>query len=503
MGHYNGIEFIPKVEVTDKDSLALVYTPGVGAACLEIKNNPETSYDYTNRENMVGVFAYDYEQALQRAMFLKSAINVDACPFEIPKVSVEKLKFILENLEPSFGAFDVTLLDEDSKNTKFNVGIPVLTGVVEDLQKFFLCVSKNVFLQDMSKLTGSTNERALTLRKMAGGVIETKLTIEPHRKPIAIISDGTAVLGLGNIGAEAGMPVMEGKAVLFKSLGGVSAMPLCVRTQDPDEIVELTLLLEKSFSGVNLEDIAAPKCFDIEKRLVEAANIPIFHDDQHGTAVVVLAALLNALILAEKQLEDIKIVFSGAGAAACAVAKLLLTTGAKNVIMTNRDGIVYKGRPSNSPALEEMAAITNLQGLKGTLTDAMDGADVFIGLSAAGLLQPEHVKSMNAKPIIFALANPTPEIMPDVAKESGAFIVATGRSDFNNQVNNSLVFPGLFKALEVHGIKKITNEMKIKSAFAIASLVADDELSTDYIIVDALNHLAPDAIVAALASDGL
>ncbi len=497
MSYNKGIEFIPKIKVTDKKSLALVYTPGVSEACLKIKDDVECSYDYTNRENTVGVFAYEYEKALQRCLFLKSSINVDAYPFEIPQVNSEKLKFIIENLEPSFGAFDLSIIAEDVKETEFSVKIPVLKGYTGNLQKFFLCVSKNILLNDLSLLQGSVKEQSLTLRKMAGGVIETKLTENEQKKPVAIISDGSAVLGLGNIGAEAGMPVMEGKAVLFKTLGDVSAMPLCIKTQKSSEIIELVQLSKKSFSGINLEDICAPKCFEVENELIKTIDIPVFHDDQHGTAIVILAALLNALSLVAKELNTVKIVFSGAGAAACAVAKLLLKAGVENITMTDIDGIVYKGRKSNSEALEQMAEKTNLVKQSGDLSDAIEGADVFIGLSAANVMKQEYIAKMNKKPIVFALANPIPEIMPDKANEAGAYIVATGRSDFCNQVNNSLVFPGLFKGLLQYDIKKVTDELKIDCACAIAALVQENQLSTDYIIVDALSPLAPDAIVSA------
>ena len=341
------------------------------------------------------------------------------------------------------------------------------------------------------KLTGTTNEKSLQLREMAGGVIETQLTEEKHIKPVAIVSDGSAVLGLGDIKGLAGLPVMEGKAVLFQELGEVSAMPLCLKTQKAEEIIEIVLLLQNSFSGVNLEDIKAPRCFEVENKLIEQADIPIFHDDQHGTAVVVLAALLNALHLAGKKIEDVKIIFSGAGAAAIAVCKLILSVGAKNIIMYDIDGAIYKGREQNNFAHEEIANYTNLKCSKLPLNEEIKGSDVFIGLSAPNILNKKMIKSMNDKPIVFALANPTPEIMPDKAIEYGAFISASGRSDFPNQINNSLVFPGLFNGVLKHNIKKITNEIKINCAFALASMVKEDELSTDYILPDALDRRVP------------
>ena len=343
-------------------------------------------------------------------------------------------------------------------------------------------------------LTGTKNEKSLQLRKMAGGVVEVELTEEEQLKPVGIVSDGSAVLGLGDIGGLAGLPVMEGKAVLFQELGEVSALPLCLKTQVEDEIVEIVLLLQNSFSGINLEDIKAPRCFEVEDKLIEKAEIPIFHDDQHGTAVVVLAALLNALHLAEKKVDDVKIVFSGAGAAAIAVCKLILAVGAKNITMFDVDGAIFSGREQNNFAHEEIAKYTNLNSFKGPLKEGIKGADVFIGLSAPNLLDEEMVKSMNNKAIIFSLANPTPEIMPDIAKQYGAFISASGRSDFPNQINNSLVFPGLFNGVLKYNIKKITSEIKLNCAFALASLVKEHELDVDYILPDALDRTVPETI---------
>ena len=329
---------------------------------------------------------------------------------------------------------------------------------------------------------------------MAGGVIETELTEEEHIKPVAIVSDGSAVLGLGDIKGLAGLPVMEGKAVLFQQLGDVSALPLCLKTQVEEEIIEIVLLLQNSFSGVNLEDIKAPRCFAVEDKLIEKANIPIFHDDQHGTAIVVLAALLNALCVVGKKVEDVKIVFSGAGAAAIAVCKLILAVGAKNVTMFDIDGAIYAGRDQNNFAHEEISKYTNLNSFKGTLSEGIKEADVFIGLSAPNLLNEDMIKSMNEKPIVFALANPTPEILPDKAKEYGAFVCASGRSDFNNQINNSLIFPGLFNGVLKNKVQKITQEIKLNCAFALASIVQDDELSAEYILPDALDMQVPRVI---------
>lgn len=316
---------------------------------------------------------------------------------------------------------------------------------------------------------------------------------------VAVVTDGTAVLGLGDIGPEAGMPVMEGKCVLFKEFGGVDAIPLCVRSKDVDEIVKTVSLLAGSFGGVNLEDISAPRCFEIEKRLKECCDIPIFHDDQHGTAVITLAGLINALKLVGKDIKDVKIVTSGAGAAGIAIIKLLMSMGLQNVIMTDRTGAIYKGREGLNPIKEEMAEITNKGLEKGTLADVIKGADVFIGVSAPGTLTKEMVKTMAKDPIIFACANPVPEIFPDEAKEAGAAVVSTGRSDFPNQVNNVLAFPGIFRgALDVRA-SDINDEMKIAAAYALANLVSEDELNAEYILPAAFDPRVKDAVAEAVA----
>lgn len=300
---------------------------------------------------------------------------------------------------------------------------------------------------------------------------------------VAVVSDGTAVLGLGNIGPHAAMPVMEGKAVLFKQFAGVDAVPLCLDTNDVDKIVETVKLISPTFGGINLEDIASPNCFIIEERLKEELDIPVFHDDQHGTAIVALAGLINALKLVGKRLDKIRVVTSGAGAAGIAIIKLLLKLGVTDVIMCDSKGIIYEGRDfAMNEVKEEIAKVTNRAGLKGTLEDAMKGADVFIGVSVAGTVTQEMVKSMNKDPIIFAMANPVPEIMPEEAMSAGAKVVGTGRSDYPNQVNNVLAFPGIFRgALDVRA-RKINDEMKVAAAYAIASLIEEHELRPDYVI---------------------
>lgn len=314
---------------------------------------------------------------------------------------------------------------------------------------------------------------------------------------VAVVTDGTAVLGLGDIGPEAGMPVMEGKCVLFKAFGDVDAIPLCVRSKNVDEIVNTVRLLAGSFGGVNLEDISAPRCFEIEKKLKECCDIPIFHDDQHGTAVITLAGIINALKFVGKNLQDVKIVTSGAGAAGIAIIKLLMSMGLKNVIMTDRKGAIYEGREDLNPIKEEMAKITNFAHEKGTLAEVIKGADVFIGVSAPGTLNSDMVRSMAKDPIIFACANPTPEIFPEEAKAAGAAVISTGRSDYPNQVNNVLCFPGIFRgALDVHA-SEINDEMKIAAAYAIACLVSEEELNADYILPAAFDPRVKDAVAKA------
>jgi len=316
---------------------------------------------------------------------------------------------------------------------------------------------------------------------------------------VAVVTDGTAVLGLGDIGPEAGMPVMEGKCVLFKVFGDVDAFPLCVRSKSVDDIVNTVKLLAGSFGGVNLEDISAPRCFEIEKRLKEECDIPIFHDDQHGTAVVTLAAMINALKLSNKNIADIEVVVNGSGAAGIAITKLLMSMGLKKVILCDTKGAIYKGRDNLNGAKAEMAEISNLEMKKGLLKDVLVGADVFIGVSAPNTLTAEMVKEMAKDPIIFAMANPVPEIMPDVALAAGAKVVGTGRSDFANQINNVLAFPGIFKGALAVRASDINDEMKIAAAKAIASLVSSDELKPEFVIPSTFDPRVADSVADAVA----
>lgn len=316
---------------------------------------------------------------------------------------------------------------------------------------------------------------------------------------VAVITDGSAVLGLGDIGPEAALPVMEGKCVLFKSLGGVDAVPICIRTKDPDEFINAVSLLLGNFGGVNLEDISAPRCFEIERKLKEISDIPIFHDDQHGTAVVTLAALMNALRVVGKDISKIRVVTCGAGAAGIAIVKLLITIGLKHVIMCDRKGIIYKGREGLNDAKREIAEISNISRIKGSLGDAMQGADVFIGVSSPGTVSEDMVSSMAEGAILFPMANPTPEIMPDKARAAGAAVIGTGRSDFNNQINNVMAFPGIFRgALDVRA-SEINDEMKIAAAMALTELVSDKELTADYILPTAFDPRVAPSVAKAVA----
>ncbi|MBK1809768.1 NAD-dependent malic enzyme [Clostridium sp. YIM B02505] len=315
---------------------------------------------------------------------------------------------------------------------------------------------------------------------------------------VAVVTDGTAVLGLGDIGPKAGLPVMEGKAILFKAFADVDAFPICLDTKNVDEIVKTVKLIAPGFGGINLEDIGAPRCFEVEERLKKELDIPVFHDDQHGTAIVVLAGIINALKVVDKKIEDIKVVVNGAGAAGTAIAKLLLSSGVKNLIACDKVGILYKGIENVDDAKKELAKVTNPDNIQGSLADALVGADVFVGVSAPGIVTQDMVRSMNKDSILFAMANPTPEIMPEDAKTAGARVIGTGRSDFPNQVNNVLAFPGIFRgALDVRA-KEINEEMKIAAAYAIASMIKDEDLNEDYVIPNALDRTVASNVAEAI-----
>ena len=373
----------------------------------------------------------------------------------------------------------------------------------------------------------TTNEKALMLHEKWNGKIETasKCTIktredlalaytpgvaEPCKliaedkelaykytikaNTVAVVSDGSAVLGLGNIGPYAAMPVMEGKAVLFKEFGNVNAVPICLDTQDTEEIIKTVINIAPAFGGINLEDISAPRCFEIEERLKEALNIPVFHDDQHGTAIVVLAGIINALKVTGKRKEECRVVVNGAGSAGVAITKLLLTYGFSNIIMCDKSGILSKNSPDLNWMQKQMVEVTNLGGESGTLADALKGADIFVGVSAPGIVSEEMIASMNKDAILFAMANPVPEIMPDLAKAAGAKVVGTGRSDFPNQVNNVVAFPGIFKGALEGRATQITEEMKLAAANAIAGLVADEELNENNILPEAFDPRVADVV---------
>ncbi|WP_026835507.1 NAD(P)-dependent malic enzyme [Eubacterium xylanophilum] len=326
-----------------------------------------------------------------------------------------------------------------------------------------------------------------------------KYTIKSNT--IAVVSDGSAVLGLGNIGAEAAMPVMEGKAVLFKEFGGVNAFPICLDTQDTEEIIKTVVNIAPAFGGINLEDISAPRCFEIEERLKELLNIPVFHDDQHGTAIVVLAGIINALKVTGKKKEECRVVVNGAGAAGIAISKLLLRYGFKHIIICDRKGIISKESENLNWIKEEMLKVTNLENKTGSLADALVGADIFIGVSAPNILSAEMVKSMNEKSIVFAMSNPVPEIMPDVAKAAGAMVVGTGRSDFPNQVNNVVAFPGIFRGALEGRAPQITEDMKLAASLALANLISDEELNPDYILPEAFDPRVADAVCEAVKAN--
>lgn len=348
-----------------------------------------------------------------------------------------------------------------------------------------------------------TNKEELSIA-YTPGVAEPCLEIEKDESlaytytgkgnTVAVITDGTAVLGLGDIGPSAGMPVMEGKCALFKAFAGIDAVPICIDSKDPQVIIDTVYNISKSFGGINLEDISAPRCFEIERALIEKCDIPVFHDDQHGTAIIASAGLLNACKVTGRELGKLKIAISGAGSAGISIAKMILRLGFGDVILCDKEGTIYKGAPYNNPEQEKMAQVTNPENLKGTLADAMKGADILIGVSKPGVVTQDMIRSMAKDPIVFVMSNPTPEIMPDLAKEAGAAVVGTGRSDFPNQVNNVIAFPGIFRGALDARAPKITEEMKEAAAYAIAGVIPEEELSADYVLPDPFNPLIVERI---------
>ncbi len=502
-----------KHPINTLDDLSLIYTPGVGFSCKEIEKNIENLDILTNRKNSLAVIfdcKNEFENYLYKAQLICSIIkkssNIDAYPFVTKPID---MNFLIKNLLPSFNSFYVF----SDCDTDFDKGLFVikreleffeLEEIINDIQKFseHICNINTKF--ETVNSDDEFKNNALNLRENLNGVISTKnlckdISLEEIKKEffnpqnfvsenntVAIISDGSATLGFGNIGAEAAMPVMEGKAAIFKEMADIDAIPICLKTQVIEEILQISEALSPSFGGINLEDINAPRCFEIEEKLIKRTDIPIFHDDQHGTAIIVLAGLLSALELVNKKIENVKIVFSGAGAAAQAVAKLILKAGAKNIIMSDINGIVYKNRPENDNYLEKMANLTNPDNDTGDLSAAIKNADVLIGLSKGNIVTPEMIRTMNKDAIVFALANPVPEITPDIALANGAKIAATGRSDFKNQINNSLAFPGVFRGVLDKNIKIIDNDIKLKAAFALhnyAKTLGIDEF-----------HLLPNAL---------
>ena len=478
------IEIKTKIKTDSPEILSRVYTPGVGECCIEIKKDPQKLVELTNYANSIAVPGFERDKANVEQTVLKYIKKgFSAYPLilkENPPISPQK---IFESLTPTFSAFDTTHL---KANGNFPQTTPDKISIPQKEEGY----NKNKLSQDVKK-------DSIELHSNLRGVIKSEES-SSDRKLIGVISDGSAVLGFGNIGPKPAMPVMEGKSALFKELGGVDALPICINSCNTEELIDIIDAISPTFDGINLEDICAPKCFEVEESLIKRTNIPIFHDDQHGTAIIVLASVINFLRLTKKDKQQIKIAMSGAGAAAQSVAKLLLEYGIKDISLSDINGTVYAGRENNDKYLEQLAQKTNQEKIKGNLTDIIQNADIFIGLSAANIVTPDMIKSMAPQSAVFALANPTPEIMPDLAKNAGALVVATGRSDFENQINNSLAFPGIFRGVLESGIKIIDNKIKINAANAIAYLIEDNELAPDYILPKALDKRVPDAVAASV-----
>lgn len=478
------IEIKTKIDIDSPEILSRVYTPGVGECCTEIKNNPQKLNELTNYKKSIAVLGTERNKAnIEQTILEYIKKGFSAYPILIKENSPISPQKIVESLIPTFFAFDIT-----------HMGI---SGNFPTITTDTISIFQNSETYNKNNISSNVKKDSIELHSKLKGVIKS-VKASSNRKLIGVVSDGSAVLGFGNIGPKAALPVMEGKSALFKELGGVDAFPICINSNNTNELINIIDAISPTFDGINLEDICAPKCFEVENSLINRTNIPIFHDDQHGTAIIVLASLINFLRLTQKNKQEIKIAMSGAGAAAQSVAKLLLEYGVKNISLSDINGTVYAGRECNDKYLEQLAQKTNSEKIKGKLIDIIKNADIFIGLSAANIVTPEMIKLMKPKPAVFALANPTPEIMPDLAKEAGAFVVATGRSDFENQINNSLAFPGIFKGVLESNIKIIDSKIKINAAKAIAYLIKDNELSQNYILPKALDKRVTKAVALSI-----
>ncbi|MDD3593653.1 MAG: hypothetical protein PHX18_03395 [Candidatus Gastranaerophilales bacterium] len=519
-----------KHKVDNLEDLSLIYTPGVGASCKQIEADSAFVNTLTNRKNSVAVIfdalkcPYSFiPHAEAVCAILKKVADIDAYPLLSTGYDINAL---VRNLEPSFGGFYVfsntkvvdfskVIVQENLDGYEFEAVVENARTMKQELESFkvesFSACSSDTLASHALNLRASLNGviqvknnfKLLSIKEMSEKFSKENLDkiaeqirktpqavweLTSKKHTVGIITDGSATLGFGNTGAACALPVMEGKAALFKTLGDIDAFSLCLKTQDVDEIVKISTAISYSFGSINLEDINAPRCFEIEEKLIEKCNIPVFHDDQHGTAIVVLAAFLAACDALGKDYKQVKVVMSGAGAAAVAVAKLLLKAGVKNLVLSDKYGVIHKNRTENmNKYLVKMAQVTNLQNEEGTLKDVIKGADFLIGLSAGNIVDEDMVKSMNENPVVFALANPVPEIMPDIALEAGAAIVATGRSDFPNQINNSLAFPGVIKGVLEKHVKVITEDLKVACAKAIYDYTKELGISELNILPNALD----------------
>ena len=556
---WNGkLETVAKSKVKTREDLAIAYTPGVAEPCKVIAEDKTAAYTYTWKANTVAVVSdgsavlglgnigpYAAMPVMEgKCVLFKEFGNVNAVPICLDTQDTEEIIQAVKNIAPGFGGInledisaprcfeieerlkemlDIPVFHDDQHGTAIVVLAGIINGlrvtgkkkedcrvVVNGAGSAGVAITKLLLTYGFKHVTMCDREGIKTREDLAiaytPGVAEPCKVIAEDKtaaytytwkaNTVAVVSDGSAVLGLGNIGPYAAMPVMEGKCVLFKEFGNVNAVPICLDTQDTEEIIQAVKNIAPGFGGINLEDISAPRCFEIEERLKEMLDIPVFHDDQHGTAIVVLAGIINGLRVTGKKKEDCRVVVNGAGSAGVAITKLLLTYGFKHVTMCDREGIIGKDYPNLNWMQKKMTEVTNLENTSGTLADALRGADIFVGVSAPNIVTPEMVSSMNKDAILFAMANPVPEIMPDVAKAAGAKVVGTGRSDFPNQVNNVIAFPGIFRgALEAHATQ-ITEEMKLAAAEALAALVSDEELNEDFIMPEAFDPRVAEVVTA-------